>query len=145
MVSCPICKTSDAKLVKSWPISFTKEGEAESKPQFYIGIFECPNCNVKFRSRLESLSDLTQLNSKSNQTLNIKDLVGRINDVKVGLTQSLRVLKERIGTLETERANLLTEVAELRKSAESRADTLENEVHELREELKSLRELLGSK
>lgn len=57
--------------------------------------------------------------------------------------QTLKVLHERIKTLETERANLMIEIDKLRKVAESRATALESEVDMLREEVESLRELLG--
>lgn len=46
--------------------------------------------------------------------------------------------------METERRNLLLEIEELKKMADSRAKALENEVGMLREEVKSLRILLGS-
>ena len=36
-------------LVKSWPVSFGKqELRRENEPQFYIGIFECPNARLDF-------------------------------------------------------------------------------------------------
>ena len=57
--------------------------------------------------------------------------------------QTLKILRERIKTLETERANLMIEIDKLRKVAESKATALESEVGMLREEAKSLRELLG--
>jgi predicted nucleic acid-binding Zn-ribbon protein len=55
----------------------------------------------------------------------------------------LRVLREKINTLETERASLLVEIEQLKKAAESRANALEVEVKQLQEERESLRELLG--
>ena len=58
--------------------------------------------------------------------------------------ESLRNLRERIRTLETERGNLMMEIEKLKKVAESRVDALEGEVSMLREEVKSLRDLLGS-
>lgn len=45
--------------------------------------------------------------------------------------------------MESERRNLLLEIEELRKMADSKAKALENEVSMLREEVKSLRVLLG--
>jgi uncharacterized protein YlxW (UPF0749 family) len=51
---------------------------------------------------------------------------------------------EKIKTLESERRNLLLEIDELRKMADSKAKALENEVSMLREEVKSLRVLLGA-
>jgi hypothetical protein len=50
---------------------------------------------------------------------------------------------ERIRSLETERKNILLEIEELKKMADSKAKALENEVSMLREEVKSLRILLS--
>lgn len=44
--------------------------------------------------------------------------------------------------METERKNLILEIEELRKMADSKAKALESEVSMLREEVKSLRVLL---
>ncbi len=49
---------------------------------------------------------------------------------------------ERIRSLENERKNLMLEIEELRKMADSKAKALESEVGMLREEVKSLRILL---
>jgi chromosome segregation ATPase len=78
------------------------------------------------------------------ETGNVKDLVEKIKVIREGFVQTLKVLRGRMETLETERSTLLVEIEELKKVAESRADALENEVNQLREELKSLRELLAS-
>jgi seryl-tRNA synthetase len=51
---------------------------------------------------------------------------------------------ERLRTLENERKNLLLEIDELRKMADSRAEALQSEVSMLKEEVKSLRVLLGA-
>jgi len=51
---------------------------------------------------------------------------------------------QKIKTLETERRNLLLEIEELRKMADSKAKALESEISMLREEVKSLRILLGA-
>lgn len=51
---------------------------------------------------------------------------------------------QRFRKLEAERKNLLIEIEELKKMADSRAKALESEVDMLREEVKSLRELLGT-
>jgi predicted nucleic acid-binding Zn-ribbon protein len=71
-------------------------------------------------------------------------MVGRIKGIKEGLMLTLVNLREKIKTLETERASLMTEIGNLRKVAESRANALENEVSMLREEVKSLKDLLGN-
>jgi hypothetical protein len=51
---------------------------------------------------------------------------------------------EKIRALEAERKNILLEIDELRKMADSKAKALESEVGMLREEVKSLRLLLGA-
>jgi seryl-tRNA synthetase len=51
---------------------------------------------------------------------------------------------ERLRTLENERKNLLLEIEELKRMADSKATALESEVGMLREEVKSLRVLLGA-
>jgi hypothetical protein len=122
--------------VKSWPVSFKKKGEDEAKTQFIVGVFECPKCKSKFRSRVESTSEPAGTNG-------VTGLVERINSIREGLTQTLKALRVKIKTLETERACLLTEVEELKRVAELRANALEVEVSQLREEIKSLREVLG--
>jgi predicted nucleic acid-binding Zn-ribbon protein len=60
------------------------------------------------------------------------------------LMSSLRNVVERLKGLETERKNLLLEIEELKKMADSKARALESEVNMLREEVKSLRVLLGA-
>ena len=57
---------------------------------------------------------------------------------------SLRNVVERLKGLETERKNLLLEIEELKKMADSKAKALESEVSMLKEEVKSLRVLLGA-
>jgi hypothetical protein len=57
---------------------------------------------------------------------------------------NFKTVVERIRTLETERRNLMLEVEELKKMADSKAKALESEIGMLREEVKSLRVLLGS-
>jgi hypothetical protein len=51
---------------------------------------------------------------------------------------------ERIRSLESERKNLLLEIEELRKMADSKAKALESEIGMLRDEVRSLRVLLGA-
>jgi regulator of replication initiation timing len=51
---------------------------------------------------------------------------------------------DKLKNLETERRNLLLEIEELKKMADSKAKALEGEVSMLREEVKSLRVLLGT-
>jgi predicted nucleic acid-binding Zn-ribbon protein len=51
---------------------------------------------------------------------------------------------DKLKGLESERRNLLLEIEELKKMADSKAKALESEVSMLREEVKSLRILLGN-
>jgi hypothetical protein len=56
---------------------------------------------------------------------------------------SLKGTIEKIRSLESERKNILLEIDELKKMADSKAKALESEVSMLREEVKSLRILLN--
>jgi regulator of replication initiation timing len=57
---------------------------------------------------------------------------------------SLKTVVEKLRGLENERNNLLLEIEELKKMADSKAKALESEIGMLREEVKSLRVLLGA-
>jgi uncharacterized coiled-coil DUF342 family protein len=119
-------------------VSFKKQETRDgTSPQFYVGLFECPNCKSKFRSKLD-------FRGEPLETINVKNAVEKIKVIREGLVQTLKVLREKISTLETERADLLGEIEKLKNAAESRADALEDEINQLREEIRSLRELLGS-
>ena len=134
MVNCPNCGFDVSNPVKTWPIP--SRGRPKVEKTRLAAIFDCPNCKARFRSAVEATV-------KTQETVSIKDMVGRVRTVKEGLMQTLVNLREKIKTLETERANLMVKIENLRKVAESRADTLENEVNELREEARSFRDLLG--
>lgn len=135
LVNCPKCGECVRTPVKIWAIPSRgpfKEGE---QPR-HVGIYECSNCRVRFRSAVES-------ETGPGERANIENVVERIKSIKGELMQTLVNLRGKISTLETERASLMVEIANLRKVAESRVDTLENEVSMLRSEAKSLRDLLG--
>ena len=134
MVNCPNCGFEVSTPVKTWPIPSRKSMKRNEEVKL-AAIFECPNCKARFRSAMET-------KKKTQETVSIKDMVGRIRTVKEGLMQTLMNLREKIKTLENERANLMTEIENLRKLAESRANALEDEVGTLREEVRSLRDLL---
>src|SRR3972149_1466344 len=137
LVECPNCGTEVAAAVKCWTVSPRKQTAAGNVPEFRVGIFECPKCKSKFRSRVG-------LEAKPVEIANVRSLIEKIKEIREGLVQTLTVLREKMKTLETERSSLLVEIEKLKKVAESRANDLEIEVNQLREELKSLRELLGS-
>ena len=55
---------------------------------------------------------------------------------------TLKILREKIEQLESEKAELIAEVGRLRKEAEGKAVALECEVAVLREEAESLKKML---
>jgi len=136
LVKCPKCGVDVSTPIKTWPIPVRKPSKTGEEPKMIVGIFECPNCKARFRAAL-------QVETKAKETASIKNMVERIRGIKGELMQTLKNLREKIKTLETERANLMIEIDNLKKVAESRADALESEVTMLREEVKSLRDLLG--
>ena len=133
MVTCPNCGSDVRAPARILPIPCNTAQKKERQDS--IGIFECPNCRVRFRHAVPM----------PEKAASIKNMVERINVIKGGLMHTLMNLHEKIDTLETERVGLMVEIANLRKVAESRAEALENEVSKLRSEVESLRELLGYK
>jgi hypothetical protein len=123
--------------VKRWSASFAEVKSVEDKPQFFIGLFECPGCRTKFRARVQPKGELPTI-------ANVKNEAERIKGVREELVQSLKYLREKIQALEMEKKSLMGEVEGLRKAAESRMTTLEGEVNQMREEAKSLKELLDN-
>jgi predicted nucleic acid-binding Zn-ribbon protein len=136
LVKCPKCGEEVATPVKTWLIPSRKPMKKGEESKITMGIFECPNCKARFRTTLEA-------ETRIEETVSIKNMVERIKVIKGELMQTLKNLREKIKTLETERANLMIEIEKLRKVAESRVNALESEVNILREEVKSLRDLLG--
>ena len=136
LVECPNCGTEVATPVKCWTVTPVKHGASGIIPEFRVGIFKCPKCKSKFRAKVDTTTTLAETN--------VKDLVVKLKEIHQGLTQTLRTLREKITTLETERTSLMVEIEKLKKVAESRANALEIEVDQLRKELKSLRDLLGA-
>ena len=57
---------------------------------------------------------------------------------------SLKEMREKIETLEDEKAQLLEDIKSLRKDAEGKAISLECEVAVLREEAEALKQMLNS-
>ncbi|MGD0978379.1 MAG: hypothetical protein ABR962_04470 [Candidatus Bathyarchaeia archaeon] len=137
MVNCPKCGNNVKTPVKTWAIPSREPLKEGEQPQ-HVGIYECPTCKARFRYAVETETEF-------GETANIKNVFERIKGVKGGLMQTLTNLREKINTLETERASLMVEIENLRKVAESRVDALESEVSMLRSEAKSLRDLLGYK
>jgi vacuolar-type H+-ATPase subunit I/STV1 len=136
LADCPNCGTKVATAIKCWTVAPAKHRATGRTPEFRVGIFECPKCKSKFRSKVDATAKPVKTN--------VKYLIIKVKEIQEGFTRTLRVLREKIKMLETERASLLGEIEELKRVAEARANALETEVNWLREELKSLRELLGA-
>jgi len=135
LVNCPRCGTAVDVPVKTWAIPSRKPLKEGEEPRL-AGIFECPKCGVRFRAAVMA-------RGKTEEEGNIRSMVERIKGIKGELMQTLVSLREKINTLETERASLMVEIEKLRRVAEARVATLENEVSTLRNDAKSLRDLLG--
>jgi len=137
LVKCPKCETEVETPVKTWVVG-KKTAKTGEQPQRVMGIFECPNCKARFRALAK-----TERKKKLEEKVSVKNMVEKIKVIKGELMQTLKNLREKIKTLEAERANLMVEIEELKKMAESKVSALESEVAMLREEVKSLKELLG--
>ena len=136
LVECPNCGTEVATAVKCWTVTPVRHRASGDIPEFRVGIFKCPKCKSKFRAKVDTTTKPAETN--------VKGLIVKLKEIHQGLTQTLRTLREKIATLETERTSLMVEIEKLKKVAEARANALETEVDQLREELKSLRDLLGA-
>jgi uncharacterized protein YlxW (UPF0749 family) len=136
LVKCPKCGSEVLNPIKSWPVLARKSVRTDGESRMIMGIFECINCKTRFRATVKT-------GTKIEETASIKNMVERIKGIRGELMQTLKNLREKIKTLETERANLMIEIDNLKKVAESRASALESEISMLREEVNSLRDLLG--
>ncbi len=135
LVNCPKCGHDVSIPTKTWPIPSRKPLKEGEEPNL-VGIFECPNCKARFRSAVE-------VEAKPDETVSIKSMVDRIKDIRGEFMQTLMNLREKIKTLEIERANLMSEIENLKKVAESKVNALESEVSMLRDEVRSLKDILG--
>jgi len=136
LVKCPKCGTEVVTPVKTWVIPSRKASKRGEERKLVMGIFECSDCKARFRAAVTA-------ETRAEETASVKNMVERIKGIKGELMQTLKNLRGKIKTLETERANLMIEIEKLKKMAESKASALEGEVSMLREEVKSLRDLLG--
>lgn len=136
MVKCPKCGVEAVAPIKTWLFPAKRSSKSGRASGITMGIFQCQNCKSKFRAVVEA-------ETGTEETTNIKDMVERIRGIRGELMQTLKNLREKIKTLETERANLMIEIDKLKKVAESKVSALESEVTILRDEVKSLRDLLG--
>jgi uncharacterized protein YlxW (UPF0749 family) len=118
--------------MKSWslPRKATKPGD---ESRMNVGMFECPNCQTRFRASFE----------KSVERTSVKSMVENLKGIEGEFVNTLKNLREKLQKLESERSSLLLEIDELKKAAESKANAIENEITMLRDEVKSLKDLLG--
>ncbi len=130
---CPKCGADVIRPIKAWPFPsrVTRVGE----PPGLVGAFSCSRCEFKFRVMMEVAAEATE-------TASDKTMVDRVRVIRGELVQTLRNLREKIKTLETERSHLMFEIDKLREVAESRVNALEGEIKMLREEVESLHGIL---
>jgi predicted RNA-binding Zn-ribbon protein involved in translation (DUF1610 family) len=134
LTECPDCGTAVDTPFKSWSVSRKSQSALSGKTKTEFGIFDCPDCGNRFRAGLKK--------SPRNE-LSIKGAVEKIKGIEGEFVGTLKSLREKLKTLETERGNLLLEIDGLKKMAEDKANALESEVGMLREEVQSLKQLLG--
>ncbi len=134
MAECPDCGTMVGVPFKSWSVSRKNQSAPSGKTKTQFGIFDCPDCGNRFRAGLKE---------SSKNELSIKGAVEKIKGIEGAFVSTLKTLREKLKTLETERASLLLEIDGLKKMAEDKANALESEVGMLREEVQSLKQLLG--
>lgn len=137
MVNCPKCKTKNTTPKKSWIMASSKKGA----PEIHVGIFECQECGAKFRAKVESKSKVST--AENVNPPDFASLIGKLNEIKLGLNNNLSKLRENLQVIESQRSGINLRFEEL--DAESRADDLEDEVNDLKDELRSLKDLLGYK
>ena len=132
MVTCPKCGTTVEIPIKSWSLP-RKSAKSGDGSKMDVGMFECPNCQTRFRASFEKPIERTS----------VKSMVENLRGIEGEFVNTLKNLREKLQKLETERSSLLLEIDELKKAAESKASAIENEITMLRDEVKSLKELLG--
>jgi len=130
LVECPKCGIEVFNPVKTWPM-VGRPSKTGERFKLTIGLYECPNCERKFRVVL------------GKERITIEGVIGEIKGIEKELMQTLGNLREKIEKLGSEKTDLLAEIEELRKVGEKRADALEKEVATLREEVESMKKLLG--
>ncbi len=135
-MKCPKCGKEVLTPVKTWSIPSRKAAKKGEERKLVMGIFECSSCKARFRAAVTA-------EIETEETVSVKNMVERIKGIKGELMHTLKNLRGKIKTLETERANLMIEIGKLKKMAESKVSALEGEVNMLREEVGSLRDLLG--
>ncbi len=102
--------------------------------RFRVGVFECPECKIKFRSKVDIKEKPKETNS---------DITERIKKIQKEFVQVLQILRENIRVSEIEQVRLMGRIDDAKRVAESRVDVLQAEVNQLREKVKLLKQLLS--
>ena len=131
MVECPECGTEVVSPFKTWSM-IGKPSKTGERFKLTLGLFQCPECEKRFRGVL------------GKERITIKWGIEEIKSIEMGFMQTLRNLREKIEKLESEKADLMSEIEELRKAGEEKASALEKEVTTLKKEAESLKKLLES-
>lgn len=129
MSECPTCGSKVANPTKIWSMvgNPNKNGE---RFKLTLGIFNCLNCNRKFRSVVNK------------ERITLMGLTAEIKAVEMGLEQTLSNVMKKINKLKNERVELLKEIDNLKIAGEEKINILEKEVASLREEVVTLKEIL---
>ena len=132
MSVCPSCGTEVEKPTKTWAM-VDRSCKKDERFKLTLGLFICPQCERQFQLIVR----------KDKEMITLKGVVEEIKEISRGFVQTLGDLREKIEKLKTERAELLKEIEELKRTGKTKADTLEEEVAKLREEVETLKEMLG--
>ena len=108
--------------------SICKKQSLRLLTEFRVGTLECPKRKAKFKFKVSAISKTAKTN--------VEDLIIRIKEIQQGFMRTLMVLMEKIMILETEQVDLLEEIEQLKRAAESRASALVIEVKGCRKSLK---------
>jgi SMC interacting uncharacterized protein involved in chromosome segregation len=133
LTKCPKCGADVDRPFKTWYVS-RRTSRPQGEVKIGFGMFQCPQCENKFRAGVKDMEE---------KELRMRGVAEKIKGIEVELVNTLKNLREKLKTLQTERANLLVEIDGLKKMAESKANALESEIGMLKEEVDSLKQLLG--
>lgn len=131
MSVCPRCGTEVNNQIKTWSM-IGRPSKSGEQFKLTLGFFMCPECEKRFLKVL----------GKKKEEGNLKGAVEEIKGIERGLAHIMGDLKKKIEKLKNERAELLEEIEELKRTGETKASNLEEEILSLREEVESLKKIL---
>ena len=82
---------------------------------------------------------MAKSNVKPSNAVKIEEVIGKLENIQMGLKQNLADLQLRLGKIDP-KPELLSSLESLKKDAEKKAQNLESEVKRLREEIESIKE-----